>query len=277
MTAVENMDTQTLFPAGNGGGTIVAAESERESGMASHLAEILKLPLVPAADCSCGLLLLVTRERLELRPQGPGATGSVYVDFTAGRAAHRRRFGGGVSQPLARAAGLKRGWRPRVLDATAGMGRDGFVLAALGCELTLLERSPVIWALLEDGVRRARAAEDPELRAIAQRMIVRHADAIRYLERLSERDAPDVVYLDPMYPHRRKSARVKKEMSLFRALVGDDPDSEALLQAARGRAGYRVVVKRPTQAGYLGDASPTMSIESPNTRYDVYVRKGIGR
>lgn len=271
------MITQNLSSMDTGCTVAVASDSERELQMASDLAHVLKLPLVPVADRCSRFLLLVTRARLELRQHGPGAAGPVYVDFAAGRSAHRRRFGGGVGQPLARAMGLKQGWRPRVVDATAGMGRDSFVLAALGCEVTLLERSPVVWALLRDGVIRAQMAEDPELVDIARRMTTHHADAIDYLERLSEGEQPEVIYLDPMYPKRRKSALVKKEMRLFRELVGDDPDTGRLLAVAQRCAAYRVVVKRPSKAGYLGELQPTMAINSANTRYDVYVRKGISR
>src|SRR5690606_8938845 len=100
-------------------------------------------------------VLVLTGERLELRQDGLNAPGPVFVDFIGGAVGHRRRFGGGRGQPLAKAVGLKGGENPRVLDATAGLGRDAFVLACLGSVVTLVERSPVVAALLEDGLLRA--------------------------------------------------------------------------------------------------------------------------
>jgi len=230
---------------------------------------------VCAPDATDAQLQLVqTPERLELRQTGKRAPGPVYVDFVSGKAAHRRRFGGGRGQPLAKAVGLKKGVTPRVLDGTAGLGRDAFVLAALGCEVILVERSSIIAALLSDGLQRA--IGHPEVEAIARRMQWVHADAIAYLRSLSGAQRPDVVYLDPMYPHRDKSALVKKEMRLFREIVGDDPDTAELLAAARYCAIARVVVKRPARAEFLGGQPPSFSINSPNTRYDIYVNRGLG-
>ena len=105
---------------------------------------------------------------LQLQQLGPDAPGPVRVDFVEGGAAHRRLYGGGSGQMIAKAVGVAQGVRPRVLDATAGLGKDGFVLASLGCEISLIERQPLIGALLEDGL--ARAAEDFEVAPIVARM-----------------------------------------------------------------------------------------------------------
>ncbi|MBE0510692.1 MAG: class I SAM-dependent methyltransferase [Gammaproteobacteria bacterium] len=216
------------------------------------------------------LQLQLTPERLQLVQTGKGAPGPVYVDFVEGALAHRRRFGGGRGQTIARAVGLKGGANPRVLDATGGLGRDAFVLASLGCTVTLLERSAVVAALLEDGL--ARAQQDPEIGPwIGQRMHLIHADALAWMAALTEPDFPEVVYLDPMFPHRGKSALVKKEMRLFQQLVGADADADSLLAAARRIALKRVVVKRPDYAPPLANCPPSMSIEGKKHRYDVYV------
>jgi 16S rRNA (guanine1516-N2)-methyltransferase len=151
----------------------------------------------------------------------------VRVDFVEG-AAHRRLYGGGSGQMIAK-AGIAQGVRPRVLDATAGLGKDAFVLASLGCEMSLIERQPLIGALLEDGL--ARAAEDFDVAPIVARMKLLKGNSIEVM-RNWEGEPPQVIYLDPMFPHREKTALVKKEMRLFRPLVGDDPDAPALLEAA---------------------------------------------
>ncbi len=249
----------------------VAAASNAQQQEADRLGAALGLPVVSPDDTAHDLLLILTPERLELQQTGSDAPGPVYADFVAGRSGHRRRFGGGRGQPLARAVGLKEGRRPLVLDATGGLGRDAFVLASLGCTVHLLERSPVVAALLRDAMHRAR--QQSEVAPILQRMRLHCVDAIGYLNELETALLPDVVYLDPMYPKRGKKALVKKEMRLLQRVVGADHDGSALLEAARRCARFRVVVKRPAGASCLGESTPSMSVSSPNTRYDVYVRR----
>lgn len=225
------------------------------------------------AVCAAGALpelhLALTAGRLELRQSGAGAPGPVYVDFVEGALAHRRRFGGGRGQPLARAAGIRPGFLPTVFDATAGLGRDAFVLASLGCRVTLCERSPVLAALVSDALERARV--HPDVADIAARMTLDWADARDRLAALPAPRWPDVVYLDPMYPHDRSTALVKKDMRAVQRLVGPDVDSAALLQVALAYARRRVVVKRPGTAPPLQGPAPSTCIRSPKTRYDVYV------
>ena len=134
--------------------------------------------------------------------------GPVRVDFVEGQAAHRRQFGGGNGQMIAKAVGIAQGVRPLVLDATAGLGKDAFVLASLGCQMTLIERQPLIAALLEDGLARARM--DEEVGPIVGRMRLLTGNAIERM-RSWEGEAPQVIYLDPMFPHRDKSALVKRK------------------------------------------------------------------
>jgi 16S rRNA (guanine1516-N2)-methyltransferase len=241
------------------------------------LAQQLAIPYRKVGDdIDSTLLLKLSPEYLALFLTGPDAPGAVWVDFAGGSAAHRRKFGGGRGQPIAKAAGLKSGHNPTIVDATAGLGRDAFVLASLGCQLTLVEQSPVIAALLADGLKRA--ALDPETQPICEHMLLVNEDAASYLERkaTANSDRPEVVYLDPMYPHREKSALVKKEMRLFQLLLGSDNNNEALLAAALKCALKRVVVKRPKGAEPLPGPTPTMAISSKNTRFDVYVMAAMG-
>lgn len=234
---------------------------------ARALAEKFGLPLADRLHESRFVLYLAAA-RLELRDLGPDAPGPVFVDFCGGRSAHRRSYGGGRNQPLARAAGLGKFPEPRVIDATAGLGRDAFVLASLGCRVTLIERSAVFAALLEDGI--GRALLDAAVCPIAERMNVIHADSRDYLRKLHAEHRPDAIYLDPMYPHREKSALAKKEMRYARVLVGDDADSGELLAAALRTARHRVAVKRPKGAPNLPGPEPAAEITSANTRYDIY-------
>jgi 16S rRNA (guanine1516-N2)-methyltransferase len=198
--------------------------------------------------------------------------GTVHIDFVHGKLGHRRQFGGGRGQALAKAIGLKHGANPSVVDATAGLGRDAYILASLGAQVTMIERSPILAALLADGLQRLAAEAELAGAANIPLQLV-HANAIDWLQQQAKEAAhnrPEVVYLDPMYPHRSKSALVKKEMRALRALVGDDEDAGLLLQAARQCALKRVVVKRPKGAPLIDGTKPSGNVQSKNTRYDIY-------
>lgn len=213
--------------------------------------------------------LVSTPDRLELQDSFDPKVGSVYVDFVEGKARHRLLFGGGKSQDLAKAIGLHKYKSPQVVDATAGLGREAFVLASLGCQVTLLERSPMIYALLADGLKRAAATADTQLTTIISRMHLQHIDALNWLQTPSFQ--PDVVYLDPMFPERQKSALVQKEMRFLHEIVGEDYDSAKLLALARGIAKHRVAVKRPRLAPELAELKPAFVITGKAVRYDVYL------
>ena len=238
---------------------------------AQQLAAELTLPCAGVVDditrTEQPLLLYLTEAGLQLQVTGRKAPGPVWADFVTGAVAHRRKFGGGSGQMIAKAVGIKPGVRPQVLDATAGLGKDSFVLATLGCEMTLIERSPVIHALLADGL--ARAADEPEVVDICARMQLQFANAVEWLK-AAGRPKPQVVYLDPMFPHSEKSALVKKEMRLFRDIVGDDLDAAALLEAALQAATARVVVKRPRKAPVIEGPKPSYVLEGKSSRYDIY-------
>ncbi|MBY6096342.1 class I SAM-dependent methyltransferase [Ferrimonas balearica] len=216
--------------------------------------------------------LTLEQDRLRLYDRHQPKLGAIEVDLVGGAVAHRRKFGGGRGQAIAKAVGLKGGASPSVVDGTAGLGRDAFVLASLGCDVTLVERHPVVAALLDDGLRRA--YDDAEIGPwVSERMRLFHGNS---LEALAELDLQaDVVFLDPMYPHRAKSAQVKKEMRVFQDLVGADMDADGLLAPALQLAQKRVVVKRPDYAEPLADRAPTMVIDTKKNRFDVYVKAAM--
>ncbi|WP_159657428.1 class I SAM-dependent methyltransferase [Vibrio atypicus] len=224
--------------------------------------------------------LVLTEERLELRKVDEPKLGAIYVDLVGGAVGHRRKFGGGKGQAIAKAAGLNKGATPTVLDGTAGLGRDAFVLASLGCKVQMVERHPVVAALLDDGLERAK--QDAEIGTwVSERMSLLHASSHSALDDLAKDEnfiKPDVVYLDPMYPHpenKKKSALVKKEMRVFQSLVGTDHDADSLLEPALALATKRVVVKRPDYANWLDEQKPAMAIETKKNRFDVYVKASM--
>ena len=246
---------------------MLVMKSDQNSSQLIELSKKLNLPFEEDVTEKNLTTLGFHDEKLALFPVD---SGPVYVDFVDGKLAHRRQYGGGKKQPLARAIGLTSKNIPNVIDATAGMGRDSFVLASLGCQVKMIERSPVIAELLEDALVRARL--DSDVSAIAERLSVICADACDYLP---EAQPEDVIYLDPMYPEKRKSAAVKKDMRLLQVLVGPDLDSHKLLKVALQKAKYRVVVKRPGNSDPLEGQLPNASIKSPNTRYDIYSIKAF--
>ena len=254
---------------------VCATESVLQPAAAA-LATQLQLPFLAAnpmaaEETSYALLLTLTPQQLELRQCGPAAPGPVAVQWESGRLAYRQRHTHIKREAIARAVGLKKNWRPDLIDATAGLGRDGFMLAALGCRVRLVERSPVLAALLQDALRRA--GDDPELMAwVNTRLSLHSGDSTAYLQHLPPAQQPDVVYLDPMYPHRQKTALVKKEARLLRAVVGDDDDADRLLHAALQSARQRVVVKRPRIAPVLAGLKPSFFLTGSSTRFDVYLR-----
>lgn len=211
--------------------------------------------------------------RLELRALHRPNYGAISADWTGPDLA--RRIAMGRRQPLARALGLhqrKPGVDPplRVLDATAGLGRDGYTLAALGAVVTLAERHADTCALLADAHRRALAV--PSHAAAAACIEVIQADAKSLCADPANAARWDAIYLDPMYPDDGKAALPSKEMQLLRELTGGDADADALLAPARACALRRVVVKRPSKAPWLAGCRPTMAIEGTQLRFDVYVR-----
>jgi len=217
------------------------------------------------------MALVRTPTHLELRKRDEPKLGGIFVDFVAGAMAHRRKFGGGRGEAVAKAVGIKGGYLPDVVDATAGLGRDAFVLASVGCRVRMLERNPVVAALLEDGLHRGYADVEigPWLR---ERLQLIHASSLTGLADITPR--PQVVYLDPMFPHKQKSALVKKEMRVFQSLVGPDLDADGLLEPARRLAIKRVVVKRPDYAPPLAGIATQSAVVTKSHRFDIYPGSG---
>ena len=158
-----------------------------------------------------------------------------------------------------------------LVDATAGLGRDAFALAKHGYTVLAIERCGALWALVRDGLTRARRIPALE-EIINERLAIRYGDA-REILTLDGTLQPDVVYMDPMFPvDPHATAAVKKEMRLLRGLVGDDTDAAELLDVAKGAARKRVVVKRMRQAPPI-HPSPDVTISGRTVRYDVYLRR----
>ena len=207
-------------------------------------------------------------DRLELRALHRPNYGTIAADWNG--AELRRRISGGRRQPLARAVGMHKDPALSLLDANAGLGRDGYTLAALGASVTLVERNPNIVALLRNAHQRVLA--DTQAQAIGQRIEILASEARAVFG--GERHW-DVVYLDPMYPDDGKAALPSKEMQILRDLTGGDEDADLLLEPALACARQRVVVKRPLKAPWLGGIEPSLSLRSTQLRFDVYLKSAI--
>ncbi|MBT4522737.1 MAG: class I SAM-dependent methyltransferase [Halieaceae bacterium] len=256
----------------------MAASTEDEL-RAQQLAETLGLEQFATASnpahCESSDVLLVVRSRgIYLQQTGKGAPGPVTVEFGSVSMRHRRR--GGHNELLGRAVGVTKKPGLRVLDATAGLGRDSFVLADIDCRVTLCEREPLIVEMLAAGMDIASAAGDSWLMQVIGRMELFPGDARTVPGSVLSK--VDVIYLDPMFPNRDKKARVKKEMALFHTLLdasGSQDDADDLLRWALRQTVSRVVVKRSIRAPPLADRAPSHTIAGKAVRYDVYVLRGL--
>lgn len=222
-------------------------------------------------------------QRLVLRDLTDERMHPLAVDFLEPSLLYRLKHGVSKRQPMARALGFgssKQGGAPYVIDATAGLGVDSFFMAALGCRVHAIERSKTVASLLEDGLRRLRAAvargegEPYEaLKGIVERLSLSVGDAREVLSSMTEDERPDVIYLDPMYPEegRSESALPKKAMRMFRRLIGEDADAALVFEVARKKARDRVVVKRPLRAPPIAGVRPNHSFVGKTARYDMYL------
>lgn len=244
---------------------VVAAETADQDAAAAVSAR-LGIPLAGSPE-GAGAALVVAAGGLSLR----SGKSVIRVDFVSGDTARRGRRAGG--ERLVQALGRKGPRGLQVLDATAGLGRDAFLLASAGCEVTLLERNPVLHLLLEDAL--ARAAADPSTAAVAARMCLERADSVAWMRGCP--DGFDVVCLDPMFPPRSKSAAVRKEAQILQLVAGHggrDGNDDDLGEAARQTARSRVIVKRPQHAPNLYERAPDYVLAGRSTRFDVYLVTG---
>lgn len=199
----------------------------------------------------------------------------LHVDFASPKQLWRFSKLNKAQEPILRALKWKNNEPQSVWDLTAGLGRDGGMLAYSGFNVTFFERNPTLQILLSESIH----SLHNEMPDMANRIQLNRMNSIEYLKQAIEDtsiELPNNCYMDPMYPHRKKSALVKLDLRMVRDLVGDDPDSSELLSTAltllkSGRGMQRVVVKRPAKSEYLGDFKPSYSVEAPNTRLDVYI------
>ena len=243
---------------------------DQDYDSAARLAAETGLDLISARPATTSFYLSFTNGRLELTENRSGKTNKspIFVDYLSGPAWFRYKYDRRVNQPLAKAVGIKKGVRPTICDTTAGYGVDSFIFASLGCTVTMIERSPVIWALLDDGLKRA-AAHNRIGPTIVCNIRLLRGNSLDLLEDMEMNF--ETIYLDPMYPPVQKSALNKRKMRVLRSLVGDDQDQEKLLEQSINAAACRVVVKRPAGAPEIKGPPVSCRVKGKSSRYDIYL------
>lgn len=227
---------------------------------AQQLAQRLNLPLHTEKSKDAFFYLYYDEKGLNLIAAHL-SLGPLHLDFNHG-ALHQRLQRASISkEPLARAVGLHKKPNLRICDATAGIGREGCLLAFLGAEVTLVERSPMMVALLNDALLRC---HDPKIEHV--KLI--GADSCDFLSATKEQF--DVIYLDPMFEAYSHKALVKKEMQYLQALMGPAVDADVLFSIALSLQPWRVVVKRPLKARSLLDKKPDFCLSLAAYRFDIY-------
>ena len=243
---------------------VISFDPERKQ-QAIVLAQELNIPLIETHPHNLDYILYVGSDAISLAKANDNLR-PLIVDFLSGSNYHRYRHAGGKNQLIAKACGIKANLKPSVLDLTGGLARDAFVLACLGCNVTLIESNAVIVTLVKDGINRAKQADWFN----KLQLTLHHCEATKYLSSI-EKEKPDTIYIDPMFPQRTKSALVKKEMRILHDIVGPDQDSHTLLTLAKQYANKRVVVKRPSYADPVNKEAPDLSYKGKSTRFDVYL------
>lgn len=201
-----------------------------------------------------------TAQGLELKHSDVRSRKPLRIDFCSGSLEHRRKSSLGKNQILSKALGLK--YNPKnILDATAGLGKDAFTFAALGLSVTAIEENPLIYLLLRDAHLRL-IERDPEL---ASRLVFKFGSAIDFFS-----DQFDVIYLDPMFPEKKKTALSSGDLQWLQELVQTPSDTKQLLAQALAKTNRRVVVKRPLKAAPLGEPV-SHSFRGKSVRYDMYL------
>jgi len=188
------------------------------------------------------------------------------IDYIQGRMGYRLAHLQGKNELIAKALGYKKNEPLRVFDTTGGLGKETFLMAALGYHVTVFERNPLVAKVLSDSL--AHAANDSRTAPIIARITFIPTCAIGYLQSEAY-TPPEIIYCDPMFEPRRKSAAVKKDMQFLQSVVGDDTDASQLVTLALCIAQKKVVVKRAHKAPVL-HPGVCGSFAGRSHRFDVY-------
>ncbi len=250
----------------------VMVDDENDSTASQALADKLAVPLFAATevskDSAFSLFLSYRDGCLKLLDKQLLKKGGLMVNIEP-RRGEQHSWPAPKKSVFAQAIGKK---TQSVVDATTGWAQDSLVLLRMGYKVTCIERSPVMIELIRDGFNRLSQKDWVQRRSI-QAPDLMPGNAIEILNSLKFK--PDCIYLDPMFPvKRKKSAKAKKSLIVLRDILGDDEDREALFAAAFAATGRRVVVKSPDYADPLGGEADEV-FQGKLVRYDVYIKSGM--
>lgn len=237
---------------------------ESDDCRSAALAERLVVSLVNVEQADTYAFFLCYRDGcLKLLDRQTLKKGGLSVDIEP-RPGEQHSYPAPKKDLLAQAVGKK---SLGIVDTTTGWAQDSLALFRMGYQLTCMERSPVMAELIGDGLARLAQKDWVLKRQLAMpRLLV--GNAIELLSMLPEK--PDCIYLDPMFPPKRKAA-TRKSMAILRDILGDDLDRAELFDIAMQTTGRRVVVKSPDYADPLG-GKPSESYQGKLLRYDVYLK-----
>ena len=245
---------------------VVYAPDSEARDRARKISEKLHIVMVEDQPDFEALYLEVSEEGVALCSRGM----KLMADLT--ESIPRLKKGRLTGEMLVHAARIKGADRElTAIDATAGFGEDALLLAAAGFKIDLYEFDPIIFILLEDAVNRARQVD--ELKEAVSRMSLHNTDSIAALNSLSDKDSPDIVLLDPMFPERSKTGSVKKKFQLLQRLESPCSTEEELMAAALKANPHKIVIKRPAKGPYLAGKKPDYSVPGKAIRYDVIISK----
>lgn len=232
--------------------TTVGYEHENLYDKAQFLAKQLNFVLDKQANCC----LFVAEDKLALKIPGfSPISAELCSAFWSKRKSEGKRQG--LIRACKPAAGLK------IIDATAGWGRDAAILASFGAEVLMIERHSIMASLLSDALSRRNESDREKMH-----LSLYAGDAYSYFNALEEENYPDVIYIDPMHPERSKSALVKKEMQVLQQIIGTDDVARDLIQLAIARTKQRVVVKWPQRSNPLLPVNA--QVNGKTVRFDIY-------
>ncbi|HWU43021.1 MAG TPA: class I SAM-dependent methyltransferase, partial [Bdellovibrio sp.] len=214
--------------------------ADKESEKVLRWAQFLQCPVNPSSPSDFFFHLHFEEDRMLVRDLEKRV---LEIDFDKNHLDYERRGHQGKNELIAKALGYAKGCR-KVLDLSVGLAIDSVFLMQLGFQVTGVERSPMLYALLSEAFSRTQ-------KDYLKSYQLHFADALTFLKEQKGLLDIDAIYFDPMYPHKKKSALPKQEMVVFRDLVGHDEDAASVLREALTWPVRRVVVKRPLKAEEL--------------------------
>ncbi|CAL4324691.1 class I SAM-dependent methyltransferase [Buchnera aphidicola] len=211
--------------------------------------------------------LIIKNHRIELQNNLKNKEKNIWVDFNYKKF---QKYKKDKKIKIIQTLGIKKNYIPHVLDSTAGVGKDSFIFFSHGCKVTMVEKNPILSILLYDGLYRG--FQNHKIGILMKKNIQLIYNTSNNLKKIKILK-PDVIYLDPMFPQKKKKSLPKKNMQTIQKLIGNDTDSHILFQQCKQFAKNRIVVKRKMTSKYISNDLPDFNIKTKKHRFDIYLIK----